>query len=71
MARLLPDWKEILQHAWSIRLIILAGALTGFEVALPLFSDTVPRGVFAGLSSLASIAALWARLVAQGGKNAP
>jgi len=65
MIHLLPDWKQVLKRAWSIRLIILAGTLTGLEVALPLFSDAVPRGMFAALSALASIAALWARLVAQ------
>lgn len=70
MVHLLPDWKQVLRRAWSIRLIILAGTLTGLEVAIPLFSDVVPRGVFAGLSALASIAALWARIVAQGGKDA-
>jgi len=64
---LLPDWKAVLKRAWSIRLIILAGLLTGLEVALPLFVDTVQRGVFAGLSVLASFGALWARLVAQKG----
>jgi hypothetical protein len=62
---LINDWKTVLKRAWSIRLIILAGTLTGLEVALPLFSDAVPRGVFAGLSAIASIAALWARVVAQ------
>lgn len=65
MMQLIDDWRFVLRRAWSIRLIILAGTLTGLEVALPLFSDAVPRGVFAALSALASIAALWARLVAQ------
>lgn len=66
------DWRIILKRAWSIRLIILSGTLTGLEVALPLFSDAVPRGVFAGLSALTSIAALGARVVTQkkmGGDN--
>lgn len=65
--RLTSDWPTIFKRAWSIRLIILAGTLTGLEVALPLFVDTVPRGVFAALSAIASIAALWARLTAQKG----
>ena len=67
--RLLDDWRTILRKAWSIRFIILAGALTGLEVALPLFGDAMPRGVFAGLSVVASIAALGARVTAQKGMN--
>lgn len=62
---LIDDWKLVLKRAWSIRFIILAGALTGLEVALPLFGDSMPRGVFAGLSVVASIAALGARVTAQ------
>jgi len=61
------DWRRILRRAWSIRLIILSGTLTGLEVALPLFSDAVPRGVFAGCSALTSIAALGARVIVQQG----
>ncbi len=66
---LLPDWKRVIRRAWSIRFIILAGALTGLEVALPLFGDAMPRGVFAGLSVIASIAALGARVTAQKDAN--
>ena len=62
---LVSDWKLILKRAWSIRLIIIAGTLTGLEVAIPLFVDAMPRGVFAGFSAVASIAALWARVTAQ------
>ena len=63
--KLIDNWKCIVSKAWSIRLILLAGALTGLEVALPLFIDEMPRGVFAGLSMVASIGALWARITAQ------
>lgn len=64
---LASDWQVILKRAWSVRFIILAGALSGVEVALPLFSDAVPRGLFTFLSVLASILALWARVTAQKG----
>ena len=63
--RLIQDWKGVVKHAWSIRLIILSGTLTGLEVAVPLFIDAMPRGVFAGLSAGTSILALWARITAQ------
>lgn len=59
------DWKRILKKAWSIRLMLLAGLLSAVEVALPLFSDAMPRGVFAALSGLSVGGAFVARLVAQ------
>lgn len=62
---LLPDWKRLLRKAWSIRLVALAGLLSGCEVILPLFVDTVPRNVFAALSVLAAVGAGVARVVAQ------
>ncbi len=63
--KLLADWREILRKAWSIRLMIVAGLLSGVEVALPLFADALPRGIFAALSALIVMAALVARLLAQ------
>lgn len=62
---LLEDWKEILQKAWSIRFIVLAGVLSGIEVILPFFADAIPRGVFAILSFAAVSAAFVSRIVAQ------
>lgn len=65
--KLVSDWLNILRYAWSIRLLVLAGVLSGAEIALPLIQDLlpVPRGVFAGLSFLATAGAFIARLVAQ------
>ena len=63
--KLLADWKNILKKAWSIRLIMLAGLLTGAEGVLPLFIDAFPRGIFAGLSVMVSMGALVARVVTQ------
>jgi hypothetical protein len=62
---LLDHWTTILKHAWSLRLVILAGLLSGVEVVLPLFTDMFPRGVFSGLSVVAAISAAVARVVAQ------
>lgn len=47
--------------------MLLAGLLSGAEVALPLFSDTIPRNLFALLSLLTIGGAFVARLVAQKG----
>lgn len=65
---LLPDWRHILRRAWSIRLIVLAGLLSGIEVLLPLAGPDwlgLPEGLFAGLSALAAALAFVARLMAQ------
>lgn len=65
--RLLSNWKEILQRAWSIRLMLLAGLLSGIEVALPFFDGyvDVPIGIFALASAIVTFAAFIARLFAQ------
>ena len=59
------DWKEIIKYAWSMRFIAMAGAYSAMEAVLPQFVDTMPRGVFAGLSLLATIGGAIARVVAQ------
>lgn len=66
---LAPNWKRILKKAWSIRLMLLAGVLTGCEAILPLFVDVLPRGIFAVLSMVAITGGLVARVVAQKGMN--
>lgn len=64
---LVPDWKAILRHAWSVRLMIVAALLSGAEVALPLLNGLLPirPGVFALLSGLVVAGAFVARIVAQ------
>lgn len=64
---LYPNWRAILKKAWSIRLMLLAGLLTGCEAILPLYADALPRGTFAVLSMLVIIGAMLARIVAQKG----
>ncbi len=67
MLRLVHDWKWILKRAWSVRFIILATILSGFEAALPYIGDAypIPSGTFAALSGIATMAALAARMIAQ------
>ena len=64
---LLPNWREIVRRAWSIRLMLLAGLLSGVEVVLPYFSSVLPHGLFAALSGVSVGAAFVARVVAQRG----
>jgi len=65
--KLVSNWRAVLKHAWSVRLLLLAGILSGLEVALPLLDGIlpVPPTVFASLSGLCVCMAFIARLVAQ------
>ena len=68
---LVSDWKVIALKAWSMRLILLAGLLSGLEVAMPAIADffepldLIPQGTFALLAALVSAGAGVARIVAQ------
>jgi len=62
---LIPRWKEVLTKAWSIRLILVAGVLSGIEVALPFSPIEMAPGHFALASLVATLAATVARLLAQ------
>lgn len=65
------NWRAVLRQAWSIRLIILAGFLSGLEIFLPLIDGLfdIPRGLFAGLSALTTMGAFVARIIAQKDMN--
>jgi hypothetical protein len=62
-----PNWRRVLRYAWSIKLIVLAGVLSGAEIALPLIREIieVPRGWFAAASFVATAGAFITRLIAQ------
>ena len=62
---LIEDWRKVLKHAWSIRLIILAGILSGLEVILPMFTDTLPDKLFAIFSMVVTALAFVTRVIAQ------
>lgn len=62
---LIDNWRAVAVKAWSMRLVVLSAILSGAEVALPLFSDAIHRGTFAGLAIVVSLAAAVSRLVAQ------
>lgn len=68
--KIVDEWRWLVKKAWSVRLIMLAGLLSGLEVCFSVLSayqvDTgVPPGTFAALSGLVTIAAFLARFVAQ------
>lgn len=65
--RLLPDWKRIMRRAWSIKLMILAGLLSGLEAILPIVMDATPwpRWLASTVISLVVGLAFVTRLMAQ------
>jgi hypothetical protein len=67
--KFIPDWRRVLRRAWSIRLLFLAGALSGVEMVLSLPDIQLwldwPPGIFAALSFLATCFAFVARLLVQ------
>ncbi len=65
--KLVANWRAVLRRAWSVRLMLAAGLLSGAEIALPLLDGLlpIPPGLFAALSGLATGAAFVARLLAQ------
>lgn len=67
MKILVSDWRDIVRYAWSFRLIVLAGMLTGAEVLLPdlpAYFDISPR-LYSVLTLVVVTAALVARIAAQ------
>jgi len=59
------NWRYLLRKSWAVRWIALAGLLSGVEVVLPIFSDAMPRNLFAVLSLVATVSAVVARLMVQ------
>lgn len=70
--KMVTNWRAVIRHAWSIRLLIVAGALSGIEALLVILNgmagiDT-PWVIRLGLMAATPIvimAAFVARLVAQ------
>jgi hypothetical protein len=63
--RILPNWKQVLRRAWSVRFLIAACVFSAGEVILPFFVHDMPRGWAVALSALCCIGGLVSRFVAQ------
>lgn len=63
--RPIADWRRVLKHAWSVRLMIVAALFSGAEAALPLLDLPISPGLFAILTLLVTVAAFVARFVVQ------
>ena len=63
--KLIDNAGDVLRKAWSIRFALLSGLFGGIDAFLPLFTDAVPRGIFAGLCMLTSMGTVISRVVMQ------
>ena len=66
-AMIIADARFVVRRAWSFRFNIIAAVLSAVEFILPIFADDppLPRGTFAFLAFVVSIAAAGARFIAQ------
>lgn len=65
LPKLLPDWDTVLRKAWSIKLLLLAMALTALEVYLALTGEPGQNMALTVLTGGVTAAAFGARLLAQ------
>ena len=62
-----PNWRDVLKHAWSVRIMLVAVVLSGAEAVVPYLDtliDISPKR-FAAIMFFVSMAALAARFAAQ------
>lgn len=64
---LVPHWRRVLRRAWSVRIALLWGALSGLVCVWTAFEDALPLWAFAGLSMAMQGALAVARITHQPG----
>jgi hypothetical protein len=67
MPRLLPHWRQVLKHAWSIRLDIVSIILTAALSVIPILTGTtiIAPLTLAMLSLVLTVLSMGLRLVKQ------
>jgi hypothetical protein len=64
--KLLPDWKDVLKKAWSVKFLGLAALVSGCEVVLQVAGASfLPAGVAPALIGVLSALGILARVLAQ------
>ena len=63
--KLIDDAQKVLRKAWSVRLMLLAGVLSGFEAITAFIQPDEPPAWWALLVFAVTMGALIARFVAQ------
>jgi hypothetical protein len=67
--KFVADWRGVIKHAWSIRVAMLWGAVSGLVMVWSAFSDVLPLPVYAAGGVLISVIATIARVTKQPGAD--
>lgn len=63
---LLPDWKDILKRAWSVKFLTMAAVVSGCETILQVSGTQIlPPGVGPAVVGVLSALGILARVLAQ------
>ena len=65
---LVPEWRRVLRHAWSVHLNVVAALLLLVQVAeqfLPVVKTLAPEPYASAITLIISVAAIVARLIKQ------
>lgn len=63
--RLIPEWRRVLNKAWTVKFSLLAGLLGAAELALQIFPTSIPRGLLGAASVLVAAVIPLVRVLAQ------
>ncbi|WP_257625662.1 hypothetical protein [Rhizobium sp. L51/94] len=69
----IDHFAHVFKRAMSVKLILIAAAFSGLEVALPYIDEwiVIPRGLFAAISGFTTMGACVARLTVQSKMTMP
>ena len=63
---LLPDWKDILKRAWSVKFLTAAAVVSGCETIVSMSGTTLfPPGVASAVTGVLAALGILARVLAQ------
>lgn len=62
---LVEDWQVVIRKAWSFKLFIVAALFSAAEYVVPLYAQEMPRGLFAIVTFVVTIAGAVSRILAQ------
>lgn len=63
--RLIPEWRRVLNKAWTVKFSLLSGVLGAAELALQIFPTSIPQGMFGAASVLVAAVIPLVRVLAQ------
>jgi hypothetical protein len=59
------DYKHILQHAWSVKWMVMAGVFDTVALVAPVFEAAIPILLFAAINLVCVVGGIWARVLCQ------